>query len=126
MGYLPDIYNNIRSILLLLNDMRGDEGKMALPCYNCDKVDKDTCARCRQVLKYEIVQEITGNAPRVYLDEKNRNKRGAVKKGNMSKYNHHYFKVRYEYEKNGLSMSEIADMLKISKTLVWNILHNKH
>lgn len=30
-----------------------------------------------------------------------------------------------EYEKNGLSMSKIAEMLKISKTLVWNIIHNK-
>jgi hypothetical protein len=98
---------------------------MPLPCYECSKADKDTCARCREALKYDIVKEITGNAPRVYLDESNRNKRGAVKKGKISKYNTHYFKVHYEYEKNGLSMSKIAEMLKISKTLVWNIIHNK-
>lgn len=52
---------------------------MPLPCYECSKADKDTCARCREALKYDIVKEITGNAPRVYLDESNRNKRGAVK-----------------------------------------------
>lgn len=96
-----------------------------MQCFTCNELtgdyntDLQTCARCREVLKIDIVRILLEMDP-IYLSEKNRNKKG--RKPKLTATEKH--DIIYD-RKNGKSMGELAKKYKVSKATIFNTLHKK-
>ncbi len=93
-------------------------------CYVCDKLsdnyetDKITCASCRDVFKIDLVRLILELDP-VYLSESNRNKRGRKKKLTATERND----IWSIYKNHEKSMSALSKEYNVSKSTIFNIIH---
>lgn len=84
-----------------------------------DEEMKSQCNHCRKILKYELVKAVRELEP-VYLSEQNRNKKGRKKVLSLDE--------KYEVQgmqKIGMSMSEIAKKMNVSKSTIFNTIHEK-
>ncbi|MFL0198144.1 hypothetical protein ACJDU8_21630 [Clostridium sp. WILCCON 0269] len=84
-----------------------------MKCFKCDKItgeyekDKDICAKCREVLKIDIVREVLQLDP-VYLSENNRHKSGRPRKLTATEESDIY----YAYKRKEMSMGELAKNIR--------------
>ena len=97
-----------------------------MECFTCDKllnnykIDKITCANCREVLKIDIVRLLLELDP-IYLSESNRNKKGRNPKLTDTAQSD----ISYEYSKGGISMKTLAIKHCVKKTTIFNIIRKK-
>ena len=89
-----------------------------MKCFSCDKNKSiEVYARCREVLKYELVQ-IVLEKERIYLYESNRNKDGRPKKISSCDKRAEI----YEEYKKGSSYRKLARKYDVSKTTIERIV----
>lgn len=89
-----------------------------MKCYSCDKNKSiEVCARCREVLKYELVQIALGEES-IYLSESNRNKDGRPKKIPSCDKRAEI----YEEYKKGSSYRKLAEKYDVSKSTIERIV----
>lgn len=89
-----------------------------MKCFTCAKVkDLKTCARCREVLKIDLVEIVLGLDP-IYLSENNRNKSGRPSKLTATEQHD----IRYAH-RMGDSLGKLADQYKVSRATIFNIVH---
>lgn len=97
-----------------------------MKCFSCKKrtdnysADKRICAACREVLKVDLVKMVL-SLDRVYLSEKNRNKNGRKQKLTATQKNDIY----HEYRQGNVSMNQLAKKYGVSRTTIYNAVHNK-
>lgn len=89
-----------------------------MKCYTCNKNKSiEVCGRCREVLKYDLVQIVLEKDP-IYLSEGNRNKEGRPKKiGSCDKR----AEIYEEYNRVH-SYRKLAAKYKVSKTTIERIV----
>lgn len=90
-----------------------------MKCFTCDKeLNLETCARCREVLKIDLVKAVLEMDP-IYLSESNRHKTGPKPKltdaGLLNDIK--------QAHKNGISIRELADKYKVSVGTIHKIIH---
>lgn len=91
-----------------------------MECFTCNKEkDLQTCARCRDVLKIDLVRIVLEMTP-IYLSESNRNKKG--RKPRLTATDQH--DITYAH-KNGKSMGELAKKYKVSRATIFNTVHKQ-
>lgn len=94
-----------------------------MKCLKCDKLtgkykrDLQTCARCREVLKIDLVRKVLGMTP-TYLDEINRHKQGRPPRITDKQR----CDIKHDH-RNGKSMDKLAKEYGVSKGTIFNTLH---
>lgn len=97
---------------------------MKIKCFKCSQLtghrntDLQTCARCREVLKIDLVRVVLEMDP-IYLSERNRNNKGRRPKISGATVLND---IRIAYQ-NGQSMGKLAKKYKVSKGTIFNIVH---